>query len=201
MVERSGAVPIEMLEELVAAAVLAPSSHNTQPWLFELHDGEIDLHADRIRALPVNDPHDRELTISCGCALRNLELAAGEHDLTATVSLLPDDGRPDLLAHVRLEPSLHGATADWSAARRARRTTRGPFDADPDTDPVGDGPAVDLAGVVQRFGVSAHFVDGEERTLLADLVAEGDLRRGWRPVGRCSNCCSSPRRTVCRRAT
>src|SRR6056297_1274575 len=143
MVERSDSVPVEVLEELVAAAVLAPSSHNTQPWLFELHEGEVDLHADRIRSLPVNDPDDRELTISCGCALRNLELAAGEHGLTPTVSVLPDDGWPDLLARVRLEPSSDGTYSDWSAARTARRTTRDPF-------------------------------EGEERDLLADLVAEGD---------------------------
>jgi hypothetical protein len=41
----------------------------------------IDIHAsentrvplaDRTRALPVTDPEDRELTISCGCALFNL---------------------------------------------------------------------------------------------------------------------------------
>jgi len=184
VVERSGTVPVEVLEELVAAAVLAPSSHNTQPWLFELHDGEIDLHADRIRALPVNDPHDRELTISCGCALRNLELAAAEHGLAPTVSLLPDDGWPDLLARVRLEPSPDGAPTDWSAARTARRTTRGPFDNGSDgngaddngsgADPVDDGIAGELAASAAAFGVTAHLVEGEERELLADLVAEGD---------------------------
>ena len=36
----------------------------------------VDLLADRTRALPVNDPEDRELTISCGCALFNLRVAA-----------------------------------------------------------------------------------------------------------------------------
>ncbi len=174
MVERSDAAPVEVLEELVAAAVLAPSSHNTQPWLFELHDGEVDLHADRIRSLPVNDPDDRELTISCGCALRNLELAAGEHGLTPTVSVLPDDGWPDLLARVRLEPSPDGMRSDWASARRTRRTTRGPFDDGPETDPVDDGTAGDLAASVEAFGVTAHLVEGEERDLLADLVAEGD---------------------------
>jgi len=170
MVERSDSVPVEVVEELVAAAVLAPSSHNTQPWLFELHEGEVDLHADRIRSLPVNDPDDRELTISCGCALRNLELAAGEHGLTPTVSVLPDDGWPDLLARVRLEPSSDGTYSDWSAARTARRTTRDPFEADR----VDDGTAGELAASVEAFGVTAHLVEGEERDLLADLVAEGD---------------------------
>lgn len=176
VVERAEAVPIGVLEELVDAATAAPSSHNTQPWLFELHDGEVDLHADRIRALPVNDPHDRELTISCGCALRNLELAAAEHGLTATVSLLPDDGWPDLLARVRLEPSVDTALtgADWSAARNARRTIRGPFDTGPDAVAVGGGLAGRFVDEAASFGVTAHLVEGEERNTLADLVAEGD---------------------------
>ena len=34
----------------------------------------VELLADRTRALPVNDPQDRELTISCGCALFNLRV-------------------------------------------------------------------------------------------------------------------------------
>jgi hypothetical protein len=34
-------------------------------------DTAIDVLADRTRALPVNDPEDRELTISCGCAVFN----------------------------------------------------------------------------------------------------------------------------------
>jgi len=53
---------------LLDAAILAPSSHNTQPWRFAVRERTIDLYADRTRALPVNDPDDRELTISrCGC--------------------------------------------------------------------------------------------------------------------------------------
>lgn len=43
-------------------AVLAPSSHNTQPSLFHVSHSTIDLFADRDRALPVNDPNDRDLT-------------------------------------------------------------------------------------------------------------------------------------------
>jgi len=36
---------------LVGRAVLAPSSHNTQPWRFRVSDAVIDLFADRARAL------------------------------------------------------------------------------------------------------------------------------------------------------
>jgi hypothetical protein len=53
-------------ESLVSAAVRAPSSHNTQPSWFRCAGETIELYADRSRALPVNDPFDRELTISCG---------------------------------------------------------------------------------------------------------------------------------------
>ncbi|MFN7211793.1 MAG: nitroreductase family protein, partial [Lysobacteraceae bacterium] len=56
---------MDTLRDLVALAVYAPSSHNTQPWRFRLAPASIDLLADRTRALPVNDPFDRELVISC----------------------------------------------------------------------------------------------------------------------------------------
>jgi hypothetical protein len=71
------------LQALVQAATLAPSSHNTHPWLFWLEGTVIGLLADRTRALPVNDPEDRGLTISCGCALFNLRVAAADADLAS----------------------------------------------------------------------------------------------------------------------
>lgn len=55
--------------------ILAPSGHNTQPWLFKIVDDKIDLYSDRTRSLPVVDPDDRELTISCGAALYHIGLA------------------------------------------------------------------------------------------------------------------------------
>ena len=63
---------------LIEQAVRAPSSHNTQPWLFRDREGAVEVHADRSRALPVNDPHDRELHISCGAALFN-QRCVGRH--------------------------------------------------------------------------------------------------------------------------
>lgn len=64
------------IRSMLEAAVRAPSSHNTQPWLFAVRPDGIALYADRTRALPVNDPHDRELTVSCGAALLQLRVAA-----------------------------------------------------------------------------------------------------------------------------
>ncbi len=57
---------------LVRAAILASSAHNTQPWRFRIGPGRIDLFADLNRNLGTFDPLRRELYISLGCALENL---------------------------------------------------------------------------------------------------------------------------------
>lgn len=139
------------LRNLVAAAALAPSSHNTRPWLFRIGAHVVDLVADRTRARPVNDPHDRELTISCGCALLNLSVAAAAAGQQATVELLSDPSDEDLLARVRLWPGPplpHLANLD--AAIAVRRTCRERF-ADIE---VGAGTAQDLAAAVQDEGAT-----------------------------------------------
>src|SRR3974390_1457224 len=59
----------------VRYAILAPSSHNTQPWRFVIIGSELLVCADRTRSLPNIDPFDRELIISCGAALFNLRVA------------------------------------------------------------------------------------------------------------------------------
>lgn len=64
----------EQLGFLIHYAVLAPSGHNTQHWLFGVSLNSSELFADRTRALPVDDPEDRALVISCGAALFHLRI-------------------------------------------------------------------------------------------------------------------------------
>jgi hypothetical protein len=89
----------EKLSFLVGYAILAPSGHNAQPWLFSIADDTIELYADRARALPVFDPEDRELTISCGAALLNLRLALRRFGYQDLLETLPDPAVDDLLAN------------------------------------------------------------------------------------------------------
>lgn len=118
-------------------AALAPSSHNTQPWRFRVSESVIDLLADRTRALPVNDPEDRELTISCGCALMNLRAAAASQGFRAEVQPLRDATDPDWLARMTLSqgteaPAEEAALADFIDRRRTYRKDFTSQTVDPD---------------------------------------------------------------------
>lgn len=64
------------LKFLVRYAILAPSGHNTQPWKFKIGKNSLEVWADRERRRKSIDPDDRELFISLGCAIANLEIAA-----------------------------------------------------------------------------------------------------------------------------
>ena len=163
---------VPQLQALVQAATLAPSSHNTQPWLFRLEGPVIELLADRTRALPVNDPDDREMTISCGCALFNLRVAAAAAGLQAQVAPWPDAADTDLLARVHLAQGRADETdAALQAAMAERRTYRERFAATA-VDPMA---LRSLVEAVHGEAASLAVLDtADQRLGAAALVAEGD---------------------------
>lgn len=90
----------ERLKFLVRYAILAPSSHNTEPWQFRVREYQIDVLLDFSRWLKVADDDQRELHISVGCALENLLVAAEHFGLGHDSVLLPDTDDPSLAARV-----------------------------------------------------------------------------------------------------
>ena len=76
---------------MVACATKAPSGHNTQPWLFEIREGEITIRPNLEKRLPVVDADDRELFISLGCAAENLCIAASKLHYLSELAVA-DDG-------------------------------------------------------------------------------------------------------------
>ncbi|MDX6287108.1 MAG: hypothetical protein QOG53_2593 [Frankiales bacterium] len=115
---------------LIAMASRAPSVHNTQPWRFRFVDNSIELRVDPARRLHVADPLGRELVISCGAALFNLQLAIKKLGLVPRAHLLPErDGDPGLLARVQGLPSTEPSHEELQmlAAITRRHTHREPF--------------------------------------------------------------------------
>lgn len=161
------------LRFLLRYAILAPSGHNTQPWLFRIDEDGVDLLADRTRCLPVVDPHDRALVISCGAALALLRTAMRRFGHAGAVAPLPDAAQPDLLARVTLGEACSPGEADAALfeAIARRRTTRLPF-AD---EPLPAGLAGRLQDIAASHGVEAAILgDAERKAAVAALIAEGD---------------------------
>jgi len=154
-------------------AVTAPSNHNTQPWLFRLRGDKVDLIADRTRALAVIDPHDRELTISCGAAIGMLRVALRAFGFEAGVELLPNPDDPDLLATIELDAARAPTATDIKLrdAILRRRTTRVRFEHWE----LGRQAIASIEHAVsQDFVTLKLFLTDAERTSLAALVGEAD---------------------------
>ncbi|WP_121251453.1 Acg family FMN-binding oxidoreductase [Nocardioides ferulae] len=118
----------EQARRVVELACLAPSIHNTQPWLWRIDGDRLTLRADRSRQLPVADPQGRNLMISCGTALHHVQVAAAGLGLAAEVTRLPDPDDEDLLAVIDLSPGHRTpAAVDRLAALEQRCTDRRRF--------------------------------------------------------------------------
>ena len=173
----------EQLRFFLKFAVLAPSGHNTQPWRLRVADGRVWLYADRSRRLPVADPDDRELTISCGAALYHLRLAMRYFGQAETVEAVPDPADPDLLAVV--SPAGPHAPDDTDrilfGAIGRRYTHRGPFR---DT-PVPPALKHMLQWLAEHEGAGLHCLsEPAAKESVADVVADGDLGQGADPAFR-----------------
>jgi hypothetical protein len=166
----------DRLRYLIRYAVLSPSHLNTQPWLFHIDataDGRIDILADRRRRCRVADPNDRELTISCGCALYALRVALRRFGMCDCVCLLPDASNRDLLASIHINGGCKPTDEDVMLFKAIpqRRTSRHPFSHDPIPD-----------GMIAKWDRDASaesaclvaIADSQTRHAIADLMAEGD---------------------------
>jgi nitroreductase len=164
----------EVIAELLRAATLAPSMHNTQPWRFRVSDASqaIELYADPSRMLPYSDPGGRAVHIACGAALFNLRLAVAVAGREPVVRLLPDARQPQLLAVLRLAGPHRPdeAESELHAAIPVRHTNRQPFS----NRPVPPGVLAELAEAAAVEGAALHFPGDAETARLLDLVSDAE---------------------------
>jgi len=177
-------VSAEQLVDVVAAAVRAPSIHNTQPWRFHVADDTIDVYPDRSRQLTATDPSGRALRMSCGAALFNARLAVHRLGYEPQVRLFDASDGP--IAQIRVgeaRPPTPAESALYDAIAR-RQSNRYPF---LDTEvPLGtradlvaaardEGAWLDLVVGADALDVIAEAVRAADRVLLADDQYRGEL--------------------------
>jgi nitroreductase len=166
-----GLLDADQVKSVIGAAVLAPSTHNTQPWRFRCTSAGIELHADPNRALPAADADQRELLLSCGAALFNLRTAIHALGTHPATTLLPRRDDPTLLAVIRpfaaRRPDPRLITLADAIPRR--HTNRTPFET-----------TVIPASVVAELRHAAEIeqawlprLDAEQREHLRELVHKG----------------------------
>jgi len=134
----------------VAAAVLAASPHNTQPWIFEVGSDAIDVFVDSARATGTVDPLRREQYVGLGCAVENLVLACHARGLQPVLTLLPDGPGGTRVAHVELSTGNPQPSALYDAIGN-RHTNRGPYEGRVV-------PAATLAALVDGAGLTGLSV-------------------------------------------
>ena len=166
---------------LLRYAILAPSTHNTQPWKFAPHQHGVEVFADYTRRLPAVDPGSRELLMSVGAAIMNLRVAAAHFGIACRVDYDYSGGSERPLAMIALSPGDrpaapppvpgHEPLAALFPAITRRMTNRQPF-------LVSRVPAVVLR---QLEAIAVEYqcrlvvsTDGKRNDQVADLVAQGD---------------------------
>ncbi len=162
---------------LLNYAVLAPSGHNTQPWLFRIGSDFVDVIADRSRALAVVDPEDRELMMSCGAAAFHLKAALRHYGFDVDLEKFPDPQDSDLLARVRVSGRAEPSLTDHRLfmAIKKRHTNRQSFEDR-------EIPEIELRSMedaVAAEGVTLDLLaDDTSKGRLGEIIAEGDRVQG-----------------------
>jgi nitroreductase len=158
----------------VRAGVAAPSIHNSQPWRFRIHDGGIDVLADRSRQLTVIDPSGRELLVSVGAALFNVRLAIHQQGRAPALRLFPDPAEPALIARIVPAASVRpdASLSALAAAIPQRHTNRRPF-----TRAVIPAWILeDLTAAATREGATLRVADAVRRGAILSLVRTAERR-------------------------
>jgi hypothetical protein len=183
------------LRTVAAAAIHAPSLHNSQPWRFRLHDGTVEVLSDPGRQLSVADRTGWAVRIACGAAVFNARVALAVNGTPAEVQVRLDLNDPMLIARLAPGPPRPATMAEQELfdAIPYRRSYREPFWPTPVPSEVrgrlveaarAEGVWLELLIGKMPLTVLAEIAQSADRVLRRDLTIEPNCHSGSAPTTR-----------------
>ncbi|MCD4770997.1 nitroreductase family protein [archaeon] len=160
-----GKVNNDMMLSILDYARLAPSSHNTQPWKFSISESKIQILPDLKKALSIADPVHRELFISLGCAISNLEIAANHYGYAINIDHPKQKTDPIRIILEKLKKDAQ----DFPQLKR-RYTDRGKYSQKPLPKDL-----LKNCRELCKEGIHLELLVDEDKEYIARMVYEGDI--------------------------
>ncbi|MCE6989502.1 Rv1355c family protein [Dyadobacter sp. CY323] len=185
-VHDSIAIDERILQEIVTAACLAPSTGNDQPWKWLYKNNCLHLFHDRYRSYSFGDFDQIASNLSFGAAYENLILKSNEAGFSVKANLFPLGEESILIACISFLPQHHAAETEpvyapgLAAQIEERCTNRNPSKA------VAI-PAIEIDDLKKAGesidGARFYFFESEQMMAIADIIGECDRVRLLNPIG------------------
>lgn len=156
---------------------LAPSTHNSQPWLFEVIGKRVTVRVDKDKAVTEADPTSRDMFISAGALVRHIELVG--NSLASVDSLSIETGEKNDIVS-RFEYGHSESWSDFYSSELAdaiafRQNYRGSFDTKEVPADYMNVTAREVANDVGAPEVQLHIIsiDKPEAASITRLTGQG----------------------------
>lgn len=88
---------------IVEYGVMAPSTHNTQPWRFKIKDNLLEIYIDFTKFIPEADPMMRNMYISIGALITNIIMASKSFSVKPRVEFVKNLPGSEKVCSITLE--------------------------------------------------------------------------------------------------
>jgi hypothetical protein len=118
----------EKIKFILRYGILAPSTHNSQPWLFRIKGEKLSILKDPHIQITKGDPTGRDLFISFGCLIETIAIAARAFGLAVDIRY-SNDIKEELVAEMEFRVDVTDSR-EWELLQQIpqRVNARGVFD-------------------------------------------------------------------------
>src|SRR3989338_1529561 len=153
-----------LIQKIIDAGIRAPSGENSQPWRFEIKNGEIYLFNLPERDNSLYNWGQRGAYIAHGSLLQNMEIMAESEGYGLNFSIFPDSNRPNLVAKISVMPPTK-TPGNLAEQIFQRATNRKPYK----NYKLNENERRDLLNSENELRTKAKFILVEEKNTIAEL--------------------------------